>query len=150
MHNCSKTALTIALTLISAFSFNANARDAKNYFSIADALGSPAYEGQLNPAIKLYFGDQYYPAPTSKQGEYNYKKSTNVFGKSDLNACEKVLLEVLVSLQKRALKEGGNAVVNIRSYFEENGFSSATQYECHAGRIMAEVALIGDVVTLTE
>lgn len=150
MHIFFKTTLTIASILFVAFSFNANARDTKNQFSIADALSSPSFEGKLNPAIKLYFGDQLYPAPSSKQGEYDYSESTNVFGKSDISACENSLLSVLIRLQARAVKEGGNAVVNIRSYYKKNEFSSASHYECDAGRMMAGVGLIGDVVTLPE
>lgn len=146
----SRTAFTLFASVLLVLSHSAQARDTKHHFSIADALASPAYEGKLNSAIKLYFGDQTYPAPTSKQGEYVSNKKTNAFGKSDLKACEWVLLSALISLQERAVAEGGNAVVNIRSYYKKNEFSSATQYECHAGAIMAGVALIGDVVTLPE
>lgn len=146
----SRSVFTLAAAFLIALSFNAQARDTKHYFSIADALASPAYEGKLNSAIRLYFGDQTYPAPTSKQGEYVSNRKTNAFGKSDIKACEWVLLSALISLQERAAAEGGNAVVNIRSYYKKNEYSSATQYECHAGGIMAGVALIGDVVTLPE
>lgn len=150
MHYYFKTTLMIATILIAAVSMSAHARDTKQHFSISDALASQSDKGQLNPAIKLYFGDQLYPPPTSKQGEYDYSKGTNVFGKSDINACQKALLSVLIKLQERAMREGGNAVVNIRSYVEQDEFSSATQYECQVGRIMAEAALIGDVVTLPD
>ena len=36
------------------------------------------------------------------------------------------------------------------SYYKKNTVSSETEYECHAGAVIAGVALIGDVVTLAE
>lgn len=124
------------------------ARDTKHMLPIDDALASPAYEGKLNPDIKLYFGDQSHGRVAQKYGDFVSNKKTNAFGKSDKKACEWVLLSALISLQERALSEGGNAVVNIRSYYKKNEVSSATQYECHAGAIMAGVALKGTVVKL--
>jgi hypothetical protein len=53
-------------------------------------------------------------------------------------------------LAGRARTEGGNAVINIVSYYKKNVFSSATEYECHAGAIIAGVALKGTVVKLSK
>lgn len=144
----SRSTFALVASLLLAMGNNAQARDTKHHFSIAEALASPAYEGKLNSAIKLYFGDQSHPTPTSQHGEYVTNKKTNAFGKADLTACQWVLLSALISLQERAAAEGGNAVVNIRSYYKKNEFSSATEYECHAGNVIAGVALIGKVVTL--
>ena len=125
-----------------------HARDSKHLFSISEALASPAYEGKLNKDIKLYFGNQRHGKVARKYGEFVSNKKTNAFGKSDQKACEWVLLSALISLQERALAEGGNAVINIRSYYKKNEMSSETNYECHAGAIMAGVALKGTVVKL--
>ena len=57
---------------------------------------------------------------------------------------------MVLSLQEQSKKEGGNAVINIASYYKKNTVSSEKEYECHAGAVIAGVALIGDVVTLTE
>jgi hypothetical protein len=43
---------------------------------------------------------------------------------------------------------GANAVVNIISYYRKVPMSSDTQYECHAGTLMAGVALKGDFVKI--
>ena len=56
----------------------------------------------------------------------------------------------MVSLQKRALAEGGNAVVNIRSFYKKREFTSAIEFECGAGAMVAGVTLVGDVVKLAE
>jgi uncharacterized protein YbjQ (UPF0145 family) len=54
----------------------------------------------------------------------------------------------VLELQERARKEGGNAVINIKSNYRNEERASATQYTCGAGAVIAGVALKGDVVTL--
>lgn len=44
--------------------------------------------------------------------------------------------------------EGGNAVVEVESYYKKQPFSSETQYECHVGAVIAGTALRGKVVKL--
>ena len=56
----------------------------------------------------------------------------------------------MITLQDRAVAEGGNAVINIRSYYYKNDFSSATEFECGAGAIMAGVTMVGEVVKLAD
>jgi uncharacterized protein YbjQ (UPF0145 family) len=51
-------------------------------------------------------------------------------------------------LQDRARKEGGNAVVNIKSNYRNELTESPTEFTCGAGAVIAGVALVGDVVTL--
>jgi hypothetical protein len=50
--------------------------------------------------------------------------------------------------RQRAQKEGGNATINIVSYYKKDTFSSATEYERHAGNIIAGVALKATIVKL--
>jgi uncharacterized protein YbjQ (UPF0145 family) len=59
-----------------------------------------------------------------------------------------VFLSAVLSLRDRAVKEGGDAVVAIRSFYKKNEVVSDTEYECHAGALIAGVALKGTVVTL--
>jgi hypothetical protein len=58
------------------------------------------------------------------------------------------MLSALIDLQDAARKQGGNAVVNIVSFYKKNEFSSPTDYDCHAGAFVAGVALKGDIVKL--
>jgi hypothetical protein len=46
-------------------------------------------------------------------------------------------------MQEGARKSGASAVVEIVSYYKKNEFSSAKEFECHAGGIMAGVAVKG-------
>lgn len=125
----------------------AQARDTKHMYSIADALQSDVYKERLDPNIKLVFGSTGGTIAKDK-GTVVTNKKTNAFGKSDLKACEWVLLSALLTLQERARTDGGNAVVDIASYYKKNKVVSTTEYECHAGAIIAGVALQGKVVTL--
>jgi uncharacterized protein YbjQ (UPF0145 family) len=75
-------------------------------------------------------------------------RKTNAFNKSDEEACKWVFLSAMIALQERAIREGANAVVGINSYYKKNEVSSNTQYECHAGNIVAGVALKGTVARL--
>ena len=56
------------------------------------------------------------------------------------------MLSALIELRERARKEGGDAIVNIVSFYRKQEFDSDTLYECHAGAFVAGVALKGTVV----
>lgn len=141
--------LILTITLLLSTS-QVHSRDTKHMFSIKQALESNDFKQKLDPNIRLYFGKQKHPKKTNYFGQFSSNKKTNSFNKTDKNACEWVLLSALLSLQDRAIREGGNAVINIDSYYKKNRVSSETEYECHAGAVIAGVALIGDVVTLEE
>jgi len=141
------------LVLITVLLFSASAGDARNtrqQFPIDTALARGDREGVLNSSIELYFGDEGHPAVQTNYGSYTSNKKTNAFGKSDEKACEWAFLSAIRSLQDRAVSEGGNAVINIHSFYFQNKFVSATEYECGAGTAVAGVTMIGDVVRLAE
>lgn len=134
--------------LFCLFSTNTLARDTVHHLSVSDAMDSSDFQERLDPNISFYFGNQSYSEPSNDNGEFITNKKTNAVGKSDAEACEWVLLSALISLQERAIAEGGNAIVDIVSYYKREEFLSDAEYECHAGRIMAGVALKGRVVTI--
>lgn len=141
------------LVLISTLLFSYSSGEARNTLHkvlIEDALAWGAEEGILNDSIALYFGDQEHPAVDRELGTYTSNKKTNGVGKSDQKACQWAFLSAMVSLQSRAVAEGGNAVVNIHSNYNRREFSSATEFECGAGAVMAGVSMVGDVVKLAE
>ncbi|MCL2872536.1 MAG: excinuclease ATPase subunit [Betaproteobacteria bacterium] len=127
----------------------AQARDTVHHLSVKDAIEMGKAKDVLDGEIQFYFGDQSHPAvatPLTKGVVTN--KKTNAVGKSDEEACNWAMLTALKQMQERAHSEGGNAVINIESYFKRKSFKSNTEFECHAGGIMADVALKGDVVKL--
>lgn len=139
------------LLILTAFTIfftapEAQGRDTKHMYSILGAMESADFKERLDPDIALYFSGQDHPAPSDEKGQYVSNRKTNAVGKSDQKACYWVFLSALLKLQERAKAEGGNAVIDIHSYYKKDIMRSAEEFECHAGAIMAGVALRGTVV----
>jgi uncharacterized protein YbjQ (UPF0145 family) len=126
----------------------AMSRDTKHMLSLQDALNTPEAKERLTGEVRFYFGDQKYPSSAQTLMSVVANRKTNAFNKSDEEACKWVFLSAMIALQERAIREGANAVVGINSYYKKNEVSSNTQYECHAGNIVAGVALKGTVARL--
>jgi hypothetical protein len=124
------------------------ARDDVLTFSIEGALNTPDAKEKITPDVALFWGDQAHPKSEKEFGTFTTNRKTNAFGKSDQTACEWVFLSAVIELQKRARDEGGNAVVDIHSYYKSVDFSSQTEFKCGAGSFVAGVALRGTVVKL--
>ncbi len=125
-----------------------SARDDHKMFPIEEALATPAAKDKLDKGVKLYFGSQKHPRVAKSLGEWKVNKKTNAFNKSDKAACEWTFLSAVLELQERARKEGGNAVVDIKSNYKNVETDSATEYMCGSGALMAGVAFKGTVVKL--
>ena len=141
------------LVLISALLFSFSQGQARNTvlrLSIEPAMSTSDAKLKLNRGIRFFFGDQAHPAVEREIGTYSANRKTNGVGKSDQKACEWAFLTAMITLQDRAVAEGGNAVINIRSYYYKNDFSSATEFECGAGAVMAGVTMVGEVVKLAD
>ncbi len=141
----------VALSLFAAVcsaSVPALARDDRQMFPVDAALNTPAAQEKLDKGVKLYFGNQKHAKPAANYGEWATNKKTNAFNKSDRDACEWAFLSAVLELQERARKEGGNAVINIKSNYKNALTVSDTEYMCGAGNLMAGVALKGTVVRL--
>jgi len=113
-------ALCATLATTSAF-----ARDSVAAYPVDAALISEP--GKVGSDIALYFAGQPHAAVVKSLG---------------------VFLSAVIELQERARKEGGNAVINIKSNYKDQLTESATTFQCGAGAVIAGVALTGDVVTL--
>jgi hypothetical protein len=124
------------------------ARNTEYLLKIEEVLQNPEYRQKLGNDIAFYFGNQPTPHVETTFGEFVTNKKTNSFGKPDEEACRWVMLSALIELRDRVRKMGGHAVTNIASYFKKNTAASTTVYECHAGAIIAGVALKGTVVKL--
>ena len=142
--------LTIAVAFTLSGAWPAHARDDKLMFPIAPALEAKDAKEKLDGSVKFYFGDQPTPKILTKLGTDVTNQKTNAVGKSDERACNWVFLSAMIQLDKRAKQLGANAVVNIVSYYQKNVMSSPTEFECHAGNIIAGVALRGEFVKVAE
>jgi len=124
------------------------ARDSEYKLKIAEVLQNPEFKQKLGDDIRFYFGDGKTPAVRQTLGAFVTNKKTNSVGKPDEEACRWAMLSALIELRDRAHAEGGNAVIKIVSFYKKETFSSATEYDCHAGGFVAGVALKGTVAKL--
>ncbi|MDX1282061.1 hypothetical protein [Shewanella colwelliana] len=143
-----KKIFILALSSLALISSIASARDDVGSYSIADALSTETAKTKLGNDVQFYFGEQAYGETVNKFGELKTNKKTNAFNKSDQEACQWVFLSAMIALKKSAKKQGGNAVVNIKSNYKNNLTSSEETFQCGAGAMIAGVALTGEVVTL--
>ena len=126
----------------------AEARDTEHRFPISDVMADAAAKRDLGTDIRYFFGNQPTPAVLKNFGEYVTNKKTNAANKSDEVACRWAMLSAMVQMRDRARQLGANGVINIVSYYKKHTQSSTTEYVCHAGNILAGVALKGQFVTL--
>ena len=144
-----KGMLAFACVVAMTVATSSFARDDRLKFPVEAALTKgQSYKEKVDPGIRLYFGDQRTPKVAKKIGEWTSNRKTNAANKSDQEACDIAFLSAVVSLQDRARREGGNAVVNITSVYKNEPFTSPKEYMCGAGTFMSGVALRGTVVTL--
>jgi len=108
--------------------------------SIQSALSDKSVNGNIDPNIKLSFGDN-----GGSGKEWTANKKTNGVNKSISEACNRAFVSAVISLQDRARKEGKNSVVDIYSFYKKNKFSSSSEFECEDGKIMSGVTLKGKV-----
>ena len=124
----------------------AEARNERIKFSIQDLLDQQKAKDALL-GVPLYFAEVP-EGVTETFGEITTSRKTNAFLKSDRNACEWAMLSALKVLQQRAIKEGMDAVVDIRSNYKHKELKSKEMFECGAGAVVAGVALKGTLVKL--
>ncbi len=126
----------------------AQARDSDYKLKIDEVLQRADFKDKLGSDVRFYFGDRKTPAVGRTLGEFVANRKTNSIGKPDDEACRWAMLSALLDLRDRAHKQGGNAVIKIVSYYKKVTFSSPTQFECHAGGILAGVTLKGTIAKL--
>jgi hypothetical protein len=143
-------ALTLALMLV-AFVVGAptlaGARTTFHDYDIEQALSSELGKEKLLD-VPVYFAGQDHAAVASDLGVFTSNRRTNAFGKGDEQACRIAFLSAVIALQTRAQREGGNAVVDIKSITKHQDLESATQFRCAAGNVVANVVLSGRVVRI--
>ncbi|MBA5705842.1 excinuclease [Pseudomonas fulva] len=132
--------------LLAALPGLSQARDTALYLPFEKVVQQMLAEKKLDGSVKFYL------AGVKPRGKVTVispnsvtNKKTNAFNKSDEAACEWALQSALLTLQDAARKANANAVTNIASYYKRNERKDASTYECHAGAVIAGVALKGDL-----
>ncbi|MEQ1801091.1 MAG: excinuclease ATPase subunit [Gammaproteobacteria bacterium] len=146
----SRRKFPVAVAAVAAvlFASGTSARDDVVRFPVGEAITAPAATEKLNRNVTFFFGDTPHPEVERSFGVYTSNKKTNGFNKSAKVACDWAFLSALLSFQDRAMREGGDAVINIASFYKSNEVRSTTEYECGTGDLMVGVAFRGEVVKL--
>ena len=144
--NTLAAATTLLLCTLPAVS---QARDTALYLPFDQVVTEAISTGKIDGSVKFYLAGN---TPRGKvtvvsPGAVTNKK-TNAFNKSDEGACSWALQSALIRMQNAAKQAGANAVVNIVSNYKNVVYSDAQKYECHAGAIMAGVALKADLANV--
>ncbi|MEY9332135.1 hypothetical protein ABH911_002446 [Pseudomonas protegens] len=138
----------IALALLAVLSPTSQATNLM-YMPFEKVVADAQRAGRLDGSVSFYLaGNPHPPLLRVQVTELATNKKTNAFNKSDIDACEWALQSALITLQAAAKRVGANAVTNIVSYYKHHVRKDLNTYECHAGVLMAGVALRGDLVYL--
>jgi uncharacterized protein YbjQ (UPF0145 family) len=145
MRHISLIALTALMVAAPAM-----ARDTALHLDNKDVLAASYSQGKLDGSVQFYFADQSTPTVIGRLGDATTSRKTSGVGKSDADACRWAMLSALLALQAQAKSLGANAVVGITSNYNQQAYSSTTQFECHAGGIMVGVALKGTYAKVSD
>lgn len=136
-------AAAVALSVLPGVS---QARDTMLLLPFDKVVQQMTQEGKLDGSVKFYL------AGIPPRGKVSVvspnavtNKKTNAFNKSDTEACEWALQSAILQLNEAAKGAGANAVTNITSYYKKIERKDSVNYECHAGAVIAGVALKGDL-----
>ena len=127
----------------------AYARDTVLHLDVREVVDDARHQQQLDGSVSFHFRGGAIPDTAARVGEAKVSRKTNAVNKSDQEACRWVMLGALIAFEKEAKANGADAVIDITSNYKNQTWASATQYECHAGGIMAGVALKGTYAKLS-
>ena len=136
--------VAFSVTILSAGMTNARETDLK--LPVQHALETSVAKKKLLD-IPFFMAGQKHDKVVKDLGVFKSSKTSSGFSKSDQEGCDQAFLSALITLQQRAKKEGGDAIVEIKSVTKDSNVESATEYGCLAGAMIVRVALEGRIVT---
>ncbi|MFG3451746.1 excinuclease [Stutzerimonas stutzeri] len=124
------------------------ARDTTHFLPFDQVVAEATASGKLDGSVKFYLAGTTPKGAQIIRRDVTTSKKTNAFNKTDENACSWALQSALISLQQAAKAAGANAVVDVASNYKHVEYKDSQKYECHAGAIMAGVAIKGNLAKL--
>jgi len=132
-----KTTWIGAALVLCALPGISQARDTTHYLPFDAVVAEATAAGRLDGSVKFYLAKR--PAGAKIiRSDVSTSKKTNAFNKTDEAACSWALQSALIGMEKAAKAAGANAVVDIE-------YKDSSKYECHAGAVIAGVALKGSL-----
>jgi len=142
-----KTTWIGAALVLCALPGISQARDTTHYLPFDAVVAEATAAGRLDGSVKFYLAKR--PAGAKIiRSDVSTSKKTNAFNKTDEAACSWALQSALIGMEKAAKAAGANAVVDIVSNYKHVEYKDSEKYECHAGAIMAGVAIKADLANV--
>jgi hypothetical protein len=138
----------VLFAIATACATSAHASNRTVLLPLQEAIQAATAAGKLDGSVKFYLADSGPAEARIVERDVVTNRKTNAFAKSDHSACLWAAQSALITLQDAARKAGANAVVNIVSYYKKHENRQSVDYECHAGGVVAGVALKGDLAVL--
>ena len=135
-----KTWTAVALLTASLLPAVSQARDTAHFLDFQSVVNEATQAGRLDGSVKFYLNKT--PAGAKIiNANVTTSQKTNAFNKTDEAACRWALQSALIKLQNSAKAAGANAVIDLASNYKNKEYRDNSKYACHAGAIMAGVAL---------
>ena len=140
-------AFSLGLVALAAAGPGMAAKDIIVDVNLANAMYDPVVEAAIPAGVKIYFAGQ--PVEIEKIVAPTKSSRRTTRGKSNVSlSCHKALANVLKGMGEQALRNGANAVVNIKSNNMNIVTESSTTFKCRLGGNLVNVALIGDLAVV--
>jgi len=113
------------------------------------ALSSDEFKAGLGNDVAFYFTGAATPAVKTDMEEFLVDRVTRRSSGPPETNCRRVLLAAFLDFQARARKKGGNAVVNMVSFYRKHYAADSTMVECHITfEVKARIVLRGTVAQI--
>lgn len=145
-----KSSLVLSALAALAVPVAAQARDTQHFYDFGSVVDEALADGALDGTVKFYLRGQEIRGkvaqtfPETISNRKTARRGTTGAGKDgDQARCDWALRAALLEFQDEAKKNGGNAVIDLVSYYNQIEYQDVSRYECHAGKFVVGVALKG-------
>lgn len=143
-----KKLILVAFTVLAGFVLVACQGAGMLTLPTKGATQSALAQEKVLPDVKLYFAGETHPTVVSNLGAIKTSQRTSSVQRGPVEACRRVMVSALIQLQKQAKSRGGNAVINIRSNWQNRTLDNGDEFQCQNGAMMSGVALTGEAASL--
>ncbi|WP_341675773.1 hypothetical protein [Niveibacterium sp. SC-1] len=97
-------------------------------------------------AVRFYFAKQATPEVAEKLSTFTVSRNGALRAEQS-DACQKLAGQVIDQMRERAVSEGADGVVNIRStYIKGTEVGTETEFECRIGNVRVAIQFSGELV----
>jgi uncharacterized protein YbjQ (UPF0145 family) len=120
--------------------------DDAQFVPLEPVIGSEEEKTVLGPALRAYWGIDA-PAYVDRLGPKTYKGAAKVGADGKEAACRQAVLGALAAMAKEAREKTYDALIRIRSYYDERYAPGLTKVECAIDKDEVEVVLQASLAT---